>query len=137
MSKLKAILTLALLSVLPMVNANTANTEIDQTLVFFTSLAKCTPGAYNERNPLAATVGAEWLQQQIYGLDNKGYCHVALETADGRNLDCNFSMEDLAKLNDQHFLVGIFTSNVENPSKDSVDADLLWSQMKTASCDIP
>lgn len=108
-------------------------TGIDPSLVFFTSLAKCQPGSYSERNYLAESVGPEFLDQTIYGLD-QGYCNVMLTTPDDRIMQCSFYPEDLKALEDQHFLVGIITMTSNTPSKESVAADMLWSQLKNDNC---
>ena len=106
---------------------------IDPTLSFFTALATCAPGNYTERNDLGNEIGQAWLNQIILGED-QGMCSVILATPDGRGMSCAFPMNELIRLLDQHFLQGILDSSTNDTTKDAVQADLAWSQLKTAYC---
>jgi hypothetical protein len=110
-----------------------APTPIDPTTNFFMSLASCVPGDYLEKNIYSDTIGSKYLNQKILGIE-KSWCHVMMMTPDGRVMDCNFDPQQLSSKMDQHFLDGITTNSLNDPSKQSIDADQLWSQMKNDHC---
>jgi len=107
--------------------------DADNTLSFFVALNSCTSGNYKEKNILASSVGPAWLEHVINGM-NKDTCSVTLATPDGRQLSCNFSSDDLKILADQHFIAGILTNTDDNPSKESLDSDKIWTDLKANSC---
>lgn len=107
--------------------------EIDNTMSFFIALNSCIPGHYKEKNILAATVGSEWLEHTINGI-SKDACSVTLATPDGRQMNCDFVHDKQNVLTDQHFIMGILTNTANNPSKEALKADRLWSDLKSTSC---
>jgi len=123
--------SLGLLAETAVKDAQPSDAEI--TLNFFKALSTCTPGHYQEKNILASQVGPAMLSHIIDGED-KNLCSVILSTADGRSVNCDFNMADIAGLSEQHFLIGILTNNYENPSKESLKSDQIWTDLKTNSC---
>ena len=105
----------------------------DPTQLFFNALANCTPGDYQEKNLLSVNFGPYWLNQKIFGVE-QGACLAILTTPDNRELDCSFDLQDLSALSDQHFLDGILSMDMENPSKGSLFADQTWNDIKNQSC---
>jgi len=113
---------------------STKDADADNTLTFFVALQNCIPGDYKEKNILADRVGSAWLQQTINGFDKGGLCSATLATPDGRQLSCLFAMDDLQATQDQHFMVGIVNNKFNDPSKDSIYADQVWTDLKSDSC---
>ena len=115
----------------------TTAVAIDPTLAFFSALASCTPGSYTEKNILSEDVGQANLKQQIIGFSNdKSTCNAVLTTPDNRVLTCAFPVFMLQQLNDQHFLEGMLEGTTDSPSRNALDADLLWSNLKANSCSL-
>lgn len=114
-----------------------SNMNVDPTLAFFASLSTCTPGVYTEKNILTSEVGQSLLKQQIIGLsDDNLSCNAILMTPDNRTLVCVFPMYKLVQVNDQHFLEGVLDANTDSPTQKSINADMLWSQLKADSCSL-
>lgn len=112
-------------------------TTLDPTLAFFTALSSCTPGTYTEKNILSSEVGQANLNQHIIGVsEDKLYCNAVLSTPDGRTMTCAFPMEKLPWIDDTHFMQGMLQGTTNDPSEDSINADLLWSKMKADSCSL-
>ncbi len=107
--------------------------NVDPTLAFFSALSTCTPGEYSEHNTLSDTVGQSMLKHTILGQDHDN-CTVVLSTPDNRSMTCSFPMGDLSPLGDQHFMQGILSDTVTEPSSGSVTSDMQWSQLKTDNC---
>jgi hypothetical protein len=106
----------------------------DPTQVFFSALIKCSPGNYSEKNILSESVGGDMLNHHIIGMDKAQMCEVTLGTPDGRTMDCSFKPDDLSTLADPHFISGILSDTVDNPSDEAVKADELWNGLKAGSC---
>lgn len=105
----------------------------DPTLDFLLALQQCAPGVYQQKNILSASVGPDWLQQTIIGMNEDG-CKVILTTPDSRVMYCNFNSNDMQLMRDQHFLKGMIGDSATAPDQDSVNADLTWTQIKNGSC---
>lgn len=101
---------------------------------FFIGLSQCQGGVYKELNLLNDSVGSQWLDQQIIGLDDQGYCQVILSTPDGRSLHCYFDPYDIAPLGDQHFLTGMIMAETNKQSKEAIYAEKQWSAIKDTNC---
>lgn len=106
----------------------------DPTVTFFRALAQCNDGSYYEKNLLSASVGDEWLNQKIVGLDEQGYCHATLQTPDGRRMECYFDPYDLADVGTARFLNGILDLDTNPNSKRGLTAERQWSQLKDQNC---
>jgi hypothetical protein len=106
---------------------------LDPTIAFFSALSTCSPGNYAEKNDLEGNVGQTWLSQIIIGQD-EGACNVTLSTPDGRVMNCAFPMTSLSTLMDQQFLQGSADNNSIAADKNAVNADVVWSQLKTDHC---
>ena len=105
----------------------------DTTKAFFIALSKCTPGMYQEKNLLSATVGPELLNHKINGVD-KDVCAVSIGTPDGRSMSCNFKISDLSPLAEPHFISGILADSLDDPSDKAVRAAQVWSDLKSTNC---
>lgn len=115
--------------------ASASTQSMDPTLAFFTALSECTPGSYTEKNNISTEVGPAMLNQQIVGQsEDKLTCNATLSTPDGRTMTCAFPMYSVIQLNDQHFMQGMLADTADNPTADTVNADMLWSQLKADSC---
>lgn len=107
--------------------------DTDITSAFFVALATCIPGEYQEKNVLSKQVGPSMLNHTIIGV-NDDICAVTLSTPDDRTMSCEFALDDLKGLTDQHFMVGILSDTTRDPSQDSVNADNKWTDLKAKSC---
>ncbi len=119
-------------------NANSdiasASISANPTADFFIALSQCNGGQYQELNILNHTAGAQWLNQQIIGIDDQGYCQVLLATPDGRTLHCYFDPYDIAPLADQHFLTGMIMAETKADAKEALYSEKQWSKLKDQNC---
>jgi hypothetical protein len=114
--------------------APTAAPVADPTITFFNALSQCTPGDYQEQNILSTSAGDFYLQHEVIGLDEEGYCHAVLQTPDSRRMQCYFDPYDLADLNTPKFLSGIAALDADTKSKEGVATEHQWSQLKDQNC---
>lgn len=115
--------------------ASTSQKKItNPTLAFFVALHACNPGDYQEKNIMSAIVGPSMLQHTINGEELLGGCSVMLQTPDGRYMECNFKQQDLDQIADQHFMTGMLTATMDDPSPEARNSEMLWTQMKSKSC---
>lgn len=117
----------------PAEEAPTTQSSGDPTLDFFLAMQQCAPGVYQQKNSLSDTVGPEFLQQTIIGRGDDG-CKVILTTPDSRVMYCKLTGDNLQAMRDQHFLKGMMGDSATSPTQDSVNADMIWTQIKTTSC---
>lgn len=110
------------------------NPPADPGVSFFVALSTCTPGTYQVRNPLADKFGSTWLDQQIQGFDQKNICRVDITTPDGRVMHCGFNNTAIAQVVDQHFLSGMLQAGTNEQSKNYMDSEQIWSDMKMKYC---
>jgi hypothetical protein len=106
----------------------------DPTVVFFKAVQSCTPGNYQQKNILSTNEDDAWLNHQIAGMDEQGYCHVILGTPDTRRMDCYFDPYDLADLGTPRFLSGMQSLERDPSSKAGVAAEHEWSQLRDQNC---
>lgn len=110
------------------------NPPADPGVSFFVALSTCNPGTYQVRNPLADKFGATWLDQQIQGFDQKNICRVDITTPDGRVMHCGFDNQATAQVVDQHFLSGMLQAGTNEQSKDYLNSEQIWSDLKQKYC---
>jgi hypothetical protein len=117
-------------------NSTTQNATVsaNPTADFFIALSQCQGGEYQELNLLKESAGNQWLNQQIIGVDDQGYCQVLLQTPDGRYLHCYFDPYDIAPLADQHFLTGMIMAETKRDAKEALYAEGQWSKIKDQNC---
>lgn len=107
--------------------------KLNPTLEFISALATCNDGEYKQKNVLEEIVGDVYLMHRIKGVDYD-ICRAILTTPDKRELECEFDIVDLRKLNDRHFIKGILTQTAIKPNEGAVEAELLWSDLKRENC---
>lgn len=130
----KIIIVACLLISVGVVYGDEPISEVYQTEIFFGGLSRCLVGSYKEQNLLADSSDTMWLNQEVVGLDEQGYCHARLSTPDGRTLQCYFDPYDLADLGTPRFINGIKALYKNPQERKGMAAEQQWSQLKDQNC---